>query len=322
MGIPAWVLALAAPYGLSKFVAEPVADGYKAYNEIRNSIETREQTEKEKEAEKYELDLKDLARKGKLADPESVPLPEDNLYARKKLNDFIAGRQTVDTLGRLVAQANSGENYNPQDLASYIAGGGNGADNTAKTIRDLARRPQTGATQIQGAPEGYLSFTDEKGSSHIIKPDIERKGFDTVDLGDKVRIVPRDGSAPYEMKKGKLPPSVVVHTGKSESEKDKDKKTERVNAQFLQSVEAQHKEFAEFGNSEQYQRLRRKTQNIINHAEKNGIRLDLESAGVDFVSNKPQQKSKQSAKTAPKAEETQTIDGKTYVKVDGQWYVK
>src|SRR6185369_9082804 len=52
-----------------------------------------------------------------------------------------------------------------------------------------------------------IVFTDSEGKKtiHDTTPKNDTKGFDTVDMGNRVKIVPRDGTAPYYEKKGVTP---------------------------------------------------------------------------------------------------------------------
>lgn len=160
MGIPAWVLALAAPYGLSKFVAEPISDGYKAFNVIRDGIGARDDTEKQRQAEKYALDLQDLARKNRgdngLFDPSAlynpikrqeiaqrgivVPDPGDNIYARKKLDEFIRRNEAEGNLYNIVNSINGGESPNASATTQFLLDGGEKSTNQMKSLMDLKKQ--------------------------------------------------------------------------------------------------------------------------------------------------------------------------------------
>lgn len=65
---------------------------------------------------------------------------------------------------------------------------------------------------------------DNEGKMQLIDttPKAETKGFDTIDLGDKVKVFPRDGSAPYVEKKALTPAQQIRVTtgGGPKAEKD------------------------------------------------------------------------------------------------------
>lgn len=75
--------------------------------------------------------------------------------------------------------------------------------------------PSTGKAIFQAAPkpvsvaEGGALVDPKTGETVYESPTTKFKGFDTVDLGDRVKIVPRDGSAPYIEKKAATPNAVI-----------------------------------------------------------------------------------------------------------------
>ena len=61
---------------------------------------------------------------------------------------------------------------------------------------------------------GRVIYDPDKKSVHIMQPPKpEAKGFDSIDMGDKVKIIPRDGSKPYYEKKGVSPTAAAKQMG-------------------------------------------------------------------------------------------------------------
>jgi hypothetical protein len=60
---------------------------------------------------------------------------------------------------------------------------------------------------------GFTMVVGPDGKSHIVKEAKDTKGFDTVDLGDRIKYIPRDGTKPYYEPKG-ITPGASAKEGK------------------------------------------------------------------------------------------------------------
>jgi len=78
---------------------------------------------------------------------------------------------------------------------------------------------QNDMVEMKGA--GYTLVVGPDGKSHIVKDANETKGFDTVDMGDRIKYIPRDGSPAYYEKKGITPGAaarITINQGGGDSE--------------------------------------------------------------------------------------------------------
>lgn len=111
-----------------------------------------------------------------------------------------------------------------------------------------------GAKIVGVAPDGSSPiFAMEKGTK-FVEPKQDNKGFDTIDLGDKIEVVPRNGG-PSVIKKKAIPPAVQIKLDREDKKTAKaEKKAARDDANSIAAIDqsiATAKKLAEHPGREQ-----------------------------------------------------------------------
>lgn len=129
MGIPGWALALAAPYGLEKFVMEPAVQAYGMAQGIRNDINTREDDEVAQGMSKKLAGVKSLEQLSAM-EPDLQNLSTNSAASynnilkqfeakRTELTDNYKTKSTAGLLNKIMTS------QDPQaELKNYIDSGG------------------------------------------------------------------------------------------------------------------------------------------------------------------------------------------------------
>ena len=129
MGIPGWALALAAPYGLEKFVMEPAVQAYDMAQGIRNDINTREDDEVAQGMAKKLTGVKSLEQLSAM-EPDLQNLSTNSAASynnilkqfeakRTELTDNYKTKSTAGLLNKIMTS------QDPQsELKNYIDSGG------------------------------------------------------------------------------------------------------------------------------------------------------------------------------------------------------
>ncbi len=198
-----------SPYQPNVNQASPLVQ---AYNEGRIKTDVKTQTPTQAGAE-YAL------KKGRVKDAAELINVDDALaqYAAKvqsgqgDATEFYKRKNDLDTYKTFVSEvAPLLKTPQGRQMAQTIAQKYKELHPDKAQTYDLGTIQAKGGVIINslydenGASAGRL-ITLEDGSTHLQPPEKDTKGFDTVDLGDKVEIIPRDGSPSYTKPKGAAP---------------------------------------------------------------------------------------------------------------------